>query len=159
MRELSTVDRQSLINAIANREGTAKQLAKWYDITTAELRTFLEDNREAVELARTAIETAEEEESTNLDISPKEMDQLWITQKAQRLARYELVADYLLEMLMNKRGMLGGADLSTALREFRSYAVAAANELGQLLHRGAGENPDGDTMSVDIAGVNIDNLR
>lgn len=156
MRELSAVDRQSLINAIANREGTAKELAKWYDITTAELRTFLDDNREAVELARLATE-AHEEESTDLNVSVKEMADLWITQKGQRLARYEIIADYLLELILSKR--LAGADMSTALREFRSYAVAAANELGQLLHRGAGENPDGDTASFDIQGVSIESLR
>jgi|SRR5690348_1746048 len=157
MRQLSTVDRQSLINAIANREGNARELAKWYDISTADLRTFLEDNREAIEMARQATELAEQESSKSLDVSPRDLDQLWIANKAERLNRYEIVADYLLDLIRSHN--LAGADLSTALREFRSYAVAAANELGQLLHRGAGEGAGGDTMSVDIQGVDIDQMR
>jgi len=158
MRELSTVDKQALINAIASREGTAQQLAKWYDITTEELRQFLEDNREAVEMTKTALDVAEEETTyTSSDVSPKELDELWITQKAARLARYEIICDYLFAQAIS--GLLAGADWSTALREFRSYAIAAANELGQLLHRGAGEGAGGDTMSVDIQGIDIDQMR
>jgi hypothetical protein len=157
MSELSNVDRQSLINAIANREGTARELAKWYGISTAELRAFLEQNREAVEMARTALDVAQEDSSNDLDVSPRDLAELWITNKGERLNRYEIVADYLLKEIMRQR--LSGADLSTALREFRSYAIAAANELGQLLHRGAGEGAGGDTMSVDIQGISVENLQ
>lgn len=158
MRALSTVDKQALINAIASREGTARDLAKWYDITTADLRQFLDDNREAVEMTRQALEIAEEETThTSADVTPKDLDELWITQKIARLRRYEIICDYLFAQAIG--GRLAGADWSTALREFRSYAIAAANELGQLLHRGAGENSEGDTASYDIVGVNIDTMR
>lgn len=159
MRKLSTVDMQSLINAIASREGNARQIAQWYDVTTDELRTFVEDNRESIEMAKTAIDVAEEEMSraSPAEVSPKDLAELWIGNKTSRLQRYELVCDYLYGQIMAQH--LSGADLSTALREFRSYCIAAANELGQLLHRGAGDSGDGDTMSVDIVGVDVNQLR
>lgn len=158
MRELSLVDRQSLINAIASREGTARELAKWYDTTPTELRAFVEDNREAIEIARQAIEIAEEENTASLaDVTPKDLADLWISNKVARLQRYEVICNYLFDMIQSKK--VFGTDLSTALREFRSYAMAAANELGQLLHRGAGDSGDGDTLSVDIVGINPENLR
>lgn len=158
MRELSPVDRQALISAIASREGTAREIAKWYDTTPDELRAFVEDNRPAIEMAKTAIDIAESEIVSKLsDVTPKDLADLWISNKTSRLQRYEAICDYLYVLIMEKKAF--GTDLSTALREFRSYAIAAANELGQLLHRGAGDSGDGDTMSVDIVGVDPERLR
>lgn len=151
------MDRAALITAIATREGTAKQIAKWYDVTVTELREFVEKNREAIEMAKEAIDIAEVEPTALNELTPKDLDELWITQKASRLHRYEVIADSLFEQIQS--GQSSGSDLSTVLREFRSYLMAAANELGQLLHRGSGENSMGDTMGVDIQGVNIENLR
>ncbi len=62
-----------------------------------------------------------------------------------------------MQQLMNSS--LSASELSTAVRELRSYMQLAANELGQLLHRGAGDAGDGSYLSVDINGVNMENLR
>lgn len=159
MRELSTIDRATLINAIAAREGTAKEIAKWYDVTEADLRQFVDENREAIQVAHDAMEASGTEETQADLVTPTELAQLWIGNKFARLHRYELVADYLFNQVMNQRSMLAGAELATVLRELRFYMTAAANELGQLLHRGAGEGAEGDTMSVDIQGVDIDQMR
>lgn len=142
------MDKLALINAIAAREGTTREIAKWNGLTVAELRQFVEDNREALEQARELIEASEKDSQA---ISPSELTELWISKKIERLARYQNIANHLYNECLR------GVD-STALREFRSYLVAAANELGQLMHRGAGDAGT-DSLSVDIQGVDLDNLR
>jgi hypothetical protein len=82
---------------------------------------------------------------------------MWITNKAQRLQRLQRVADIAYDDIVS--GGLVGAELATAVREFRSYLTSAANELGQLLHRGAGDSGTGDYLSVELNGVDMDSLR
>lgn len=154
MRSLTPVDRQSLISAIASREGTAKQLAERYRVSVDELRSFVEDNREAIERASDALQTTQASTAT---ITPTQLDDLWIANKFERLKRLQECADELYADAMH--GGLSGADLATAVREFRSYLMLAANELGQLLHRGSGDGGAGDTLSVEVAGVDMDSLR
>lgn len=157
--ELTAIDRQTLLNAIADRAGTARELAAQFDCTTEELRAFAEDNAPLLTSMRQAlIHTALVAPSDASGApSPTQLADLWLSNKFQRLKRYQDVADILFRDLSSAK--LAGADLSTAAREFRSYLQLAANELGQLLHRGAGEGGDGDTLSIDIQGVDINDLK
>jgi hypothetical protein len=148
MDTISPGERQALIIAIAAREGTAREISLQYDKPIAWLRRFVEENKEELKLARQALEADEGRE-----VTPTELQALWITNKGERLARYEQVANALFQEALNN------PTDSTVLREFRSYLAAAANELGQLLHRGSGEAGMGDTVSYDIQGVDLDNLR
>ncbi len=156
MESLSEADRIALINDIATRAGTIADLTKWYGLTKAELKTFLDQNKEAIEEARDTHE-GKEEQLTNPEPDPKQLDDLWITNKFERLKRYQEMADVLYADAIN--GSLGGADLATTVREFRSYAQLAANELGQLLHRGSGDAGTGDSLSIDFVGVDPETLR
>jgi len=147
MADLSPKLRRDLIHAIASKEGNALYISRKFDKPVAWLKKFVEDNKEALEEAREAL-SKEDQEPT-----PTELGELWISNKTERLRRYQAIADELF-----KESMADPTD-ATTLREFRSYLVAAANELGQLLHRGSGEvNPD-DTLGVDIVGVDLDKLR
>ena len=56
-------------------------------------------------------------------------------------------------------GGLVPTEFATAVRELRAYMTAAASELGQLLNRGAGDSGQGEYLSVDIQGVDMENLR
>lgn len=149
--ELSDVDRVALINAIAGREGNARAIAKRFGKTVAELRAFVEENREALELAREAIEASSQEDMRT--VPPASLAELWISRKLDRLHRYEKIADYLYEDIMS------GSTDPAVLREFRSYCNAAAQELGQLLHRGSGENGDGQRASYEFPGVDMGRLE
>jgi ABC-type transporter Mla subunit MlaD len=152
MRTLTVIDRQTLIYAIANREAKAGELAARFGLTVAELRQFVDDNRDEIEQTRDSIENAPMDQPT-----PTQLDQLWISNKFERLKRLQECAEILYQDATT--GGLSGADLSTAVREFRSYLMLAANELGQLLHRGSGDGGSGDTLSVDISGVDMDTLK
>lgn len=158
MIELSPADRLTLVNDIASRAGKASEIAKWYGATVAELKAFTEDHRAEIETAKERLAAPVNSKPELLtNPTPKELDELWLTKKTARLNRMEEVADVLYRDIMH--GNLAGTELATAVREFRSYLQAAANELGQLMHRGAGEaNPD-DTMSLQFNGVDLDNLR
>lgn len=136
------MDRQALIIAIATRAGTAAQLAKKFGTTVDDLRDFVEENREAIELAK---EAHEREELENAD--------LWITEKPKRLAVYQKVADDLYAEV------LAGNYDPTVLRELRFYLLAVGNETGQLLHRGAGTGSTGDSVRYEIEGVDMDLLK
>lgn len=149
MERMTPADKQALIIAIATREGTARQLALWYDLEIPQLRQFTEDNLEAIERARQAWEDSEQDPSS---VSPSELSELWISDKSARLQRIERVAGLLY------RDIVEGTRDATTLRELRSYMALAANELGQLLHRGAGDSGS-DTLNVDIEGVDFENLR
>jgi hypothetical protein len=85
------------------------------------------------------------------------LDELWITNKFERLKRLQDLAE--LQFQDAAHGDLVGADLSTALREFRSYLALAANELGQLLHRGSGESGTHEMLNVNIEGIDMEQLR
>lgn len=145
---MTEADRIALINAIATREGNARQLANRFGTTTDELRSFVADNREAIELTKQALGSTEE---SGDEVTPTQLGELWISNKYDRLQRYQKVADYLFENYKTLDPVV--------LRELRSYMMAAANELGQLLHRGSGEGNSGDTLSIDIAGVDMDTMR
>jgi len=153
MVKLSAADRLTLLNAIAGREGTASQISKWYGISVPKLKAFVEANREDLERIREELEANERDEvQDNSDINVADLDKLWITQKPARIARIQNIADLLYEEA--KRDPTD----STVLRELRSYMALVANELGQLLHRGAGESGT-DAMNVDIQGVDLEKLR
>lgn len=149
---MTETDRVALINAIATREGNARQLANRFGTTVDDLRLFVTHNREAITLAKEALVTDEEEDSR--DVSPMQLAELWITNKYDRLERYQAVADHLCRL-----ALIDGVYDPVVLRELRSYMMAAANELGQLLHRGSGEGNSGDSLSIDIGGVDMDTMR
>jgi hypothetical protein len=149
MQDMTESDKLSLINAIALREGSAKRLCEWYDLSKEELHAFLEANKEEIVRVRDQYEEAVEEDDQP---SPTDLSDLWISKKLERLHRYQVVANKLYIQATE-----GGID-ATVLRELRFYMTAAANELGQLLHRGAGESGS-DSLSVDIQGVSMDDLK
>lgn len=139
--------RQELIVAIAAREGTARELSKRFDIPITELRAFSKANAKAIRIAAEALEDEDTYEPPDI-VTPSTLGDLWIADKSARLKRYELIADRLFSQIMAHPS----AD-ATELRELRFYMTAAANELGQLLHRGAGEQSDGDKLQVEFLGV------
>lgn len=136
-----------LIADIATRAGTAKELARQYGCTVAELRTFTETYRAEIEAY------SEPPEIAAIDPTPTELGDLWITNKFERLRRIQAIADATLETIK-----AGGVD-QALLREYRSYLALAANELGQLLHRGSGDSAEGETLEVDIIGVNMEAMK
>jgi hypothetical protein len=155
MERLSKLDRQILINAIANREGNARELAERFNTTVSDLKVFVADNKPAIEAAQKRL--SGEAEQRPEELTPTQLDELWIGKKFERLRRLQEVAEAQYNSI--QQGHLLPAEMTTAVREFRSYLALAANELGQLLHRGAGEAAEGDTLGVDIQGVNMDDLR
>lgn len=148
MERLTDADRQSLLNVIALREANAGQLMRRYKATREELQSFVEENQDELERIRLETEASEEDSE---EPTPAELANLWIANKTERLQKLQNIADRLYIDCMNT------FDAAT-LREFRSYCAAAANELGQLLHRGAGESGS-DTLSVDIQGVSIEDVK
>lgn len=138
-----------LINAIATKEGTAQELADRYGYSIKTLRSFVEANKDAIIIAR---EEFERQSTSDTEPTPLDLDRLWIANKTRRVERLQAVAELLYEDCMR-----GGMD-AAALREFRSYCAAVANELGQLLHRGSGDSGS-DTLNVNFDGVDMDNLR
>jgi hypothetical protein len=153
MAELTPADHIALVNAIATREGNAKQLAQWYGTTVDKLRSFVEEHRGEIEQAKLEIEASSKDNESPNEVTPTELGELWIGNKFARLQRYENIANKLYDDAMSM-----SVPDSTVLRELRSYMVAAANELGQLLHRGSGETGT-DSLSVDIQGIDMENLR
>lgn len=150
MAEMTSVERAMLVTAIAEREGTARELADRYGYSVAFLRKFAKENQEAIQLASEAIKEASEGAT---EPTPGQLSSLWIANKIERLYRYEQIANKLYNEALH-----GGAD-STVLREFRAYLRAAAEELGQLLHRGSGEAETGDYVSYEIPGVDLGSLQ
>lgn len=152
-------EREQLVKAIALREGTAKEIASWFGLSASQLKKFVNANIAELEAYRDNEEELERE-ATKYDTSeptPTELNELWITNKFQRLRRLQELAELAYKDAMH--GNLAGADLATALREFRSYLSLAANELGQLLHRGSGDSGSDEILSVDIQGVDMESLR
>lgn len=170
---------RELIHAVALREGTARELSERFDMTTGELRAFTAIHLESIELVRETAEFADDEEvksGTKLrlvaaggalvgvpreeieedseSISPQQLDDLWITKKFERLKRYQDIAGRLIEMTKRPGYLLD----ATTLREIRSFMRYGAEELGQLLHRGSGEQ-GGTSVNYTIDGVDPENLR
>lgn len=143
---------QSLITAIAKRDLTARQLAQRYNVSTHALRRFVADNRGTIEATHEALQTPVH------IVTPMQLEDLWITNKFERLKRLQSVAEETYEAIINSSN-ISPAEFSTVVREFRSYLMLAANELGQLLHRGSGDSADGEILNVRIDGVDMDQLR
>lgn len=152
-------DEQRLIAAIALRVGTGQQIADLFGITLPGLKAYVEKNRERIQRAQDRIlgRTQEVEAPAPSQPTPGQLDDLWITNKYERLKRMQNAAEEMQAMM--ESGALAPAELATAVRELRSYMMLAANELGQLLHRGAGEQANGDVLSVEISGVDMETLR
>ena len=151
MEELTSIDIELLLTDLASRAGTAAQIAGWYGMTRAQLDTFVEANRGTLEAYRERI-TLKDDKSDIDQVTPTQLDELWIANKFERLLRVQTVADKLyFEACL--------APDAVTVRELRAYLAHAANELGQLLHRGSGEAGTGDTLSVDIQGVDMETLR
>lgn len=151
---MSADDRQSLIADIASREYTASQMAVRYGIPVPDLRQFVDKHKAAIEAERRRID--EPEDSTT--VTPTQLDDLWIGNKFERLVRLQTVAEKTYDSIVHGEAM-NPAEQAIVIREFRSYLMLAANELGQLLHRGSGDAGTGDVLSVDIAGVDMEMLR
>lgn len=143
MDELTQAELNALMRAIALKEGNAREISQRFGVPVPQLKAFVASNRDELATIR---------EAYDRNVSIEDLDKLWITQKTERLQRYQAVADKLYTEIMQ------GSRDSTDLREFRSYLAACANELGQLLHRGAGE-AGSDTLNVDIVGVDLENLK
>lgn len=152
--DITPTDKARLLHAIASREGNARAISRRYGYTTDQLREFVAENRD--EIAAMAEALASNETSSD-EPTPTELDQLWITKKFERLLRLQKLAE--IQYQDAATGDLEGVELSTALREFRSYLMLAANELGQLLHRGSGDSGTSDILSVEIEGVDLNNLK
>lgn len=150
-------ERQELIYTIAIRAGTAREIAERYGTTTTELRRFVADNREAIEAEQRRQEGPEDPQADAATLTPTQLEDLWITNKFERLKRLQQVSEKTEEMITS--GGMSVAEMTMAVREFRSYLMLAANELGQLLHRGSGDAGTGDSLSVDIQGIDMENLR
>ena len=143
MIHLTEEMRDSLVHDIASRQYTIAQLMDDYACTREQLEGFLSSNLATIEKAR-----AEHFPDLVAD------DPLWIANKNERLQRCQDVADRLYQSLITD-----GLGDAVALREFRAYLTYAANELGQLLHRGSGDTASGDMLNVEFTGVDTDTLR
>jgi hypothetical protein len=112
----------------------AGELADKYNCEVAELRAFVTKNREELEKVRGELDS----------------NGLWVTSKLARLRRYQ----YVLEMLLPNAYLMD----AMVIREIRSYLNDIADELGQLLNRGAGENTQGTRVDYTVNGVNPEDL-
>lgn len=151
-------EEQKLIYAIALRLCTGRQLAALFHTTVADLRVFVADNQERITKARERFENPEADNGKALSsIEPGQLSDLWITNKYERLRQIQYGAEKMKDYI--EAGGLAPTEFATAVRELRAYMTAAASELGQLLNRGAGDQGDGSYLSVDIQGVDMENLR
>ncbi len=168
--KLTENDRQTLIYQIAHRTAKASELAKEWHCTPAALKTFVDEWRlhiereayqPAVHIGAPPPEPEQPSEPPERadSVSPQQLADLWITNKFERLKRLQAVAEETEQMIMKSSLDMSANELAMAVREFRSYLMLAANELGQLLHRGAGDAGTDDTLSINIAGVDMENLR
>lgn len=176
--------RLEIIHAVALREGTGRELAERFSMPVDDLRAFVAEHEDSIrhiaeeaeweaqsdaeeakraEQAKTRLIAAGFEE-TNWEsafpddvVSPADLDKLWISKKAERLRRYQIIADRLFNNCVgqDQRGLTD----ATTLRELRSFMRYAAEELGQLLHRGSGEMSEGSTVNYSLPGVDMEDLR
>lgn len=135
---------QELLLDIARREFTTRQLMDMYELSKEELEAFVQDNYDMLTNLRNQLNDPNSELSEEVEVS-----QLWISSKVERLKRYQQIA----ERLINSQ-----VDDATTLREIRSYLRYAAEELGQLLHRGSGEGASDSTVHYSIEGVDMEKL-
>lgn len=149
---MDVATRQELIVAIAGREGTAGELAERFNMSVAKLHVFTRSHLPEIELAAQGLEEPNNEPEMDV-VTPAQLSDLWISNKSARLKRFEMIANKLFFAIM------AGTLDAVILREFRFYSQGAANELGQLLHRGAGEQSDGDKLSVEFIGVDPESFR
>lgn len=133
---------EALIQAIATRAGTVRELAERFGMTTDQVRQFAETNLAAIEQANKQYEEKLRE------------DGLWITSKSERLSRYQRVVDDLIDKLDN-----GEEYDALNLREIRTYMRYAAEELGQLMHRNSGQSDDDAFLNYSVAGVDLEQLK
>jgi small-conductance mechanosensitive channel len=148
--KLTEAEHIELIKDIANRAGTVAELCSWYGMSRAQLERFLEDNREAIEEeANGGAEPAQE----STEPTPTQLEDLWITNKFERLKRLQDIADMAIEYMKTE-----GAD-QAMMREARSMMMLASNELGQLLHRGSGDSAGTDTLNVVFDGIDTEVLK
>lgn len=161
--------RLEIIHAVALRQGTAGELARRFNMPVRALRAFVSEHEDSIrhvaeeaewEAQRAAEAAAHEEEMENAFpesiVSPADLEILWISRKTERLKRYQIIVDLLfLECTNPERSGLNDA---TTLRELRSYMRYAAEELGQLLHRGSGDMPENSTVTYTLPGVNMEDL-
>lgn len=160
---MDTELRLQMIHAVALREGTARELAERFNMPVKALRAFVAEHEDTIrhiaeEAAWEAQRAAAEAEAAPDDVVlPKDLDELWISKKTERLRRYQVIADQLFYACtaLDKRGLTD----ATTLRELRSFMRYAAEELGQLLHRGSGDMPEDATVRYVLPGVDMENLR
>lgn len=152
MLTLTVPERAELLNDIASRQYTGGQLARMYETTIPELKEFITKNKSILD-GLVSKETEQTPSDTFSEPTPKELDDLWISKKVDRLNKLQRVADVLYQDII-----FGNGD-ATNLREFRSYLMAAANELGQLMHRGSGDAGSGEMLSLEISNVDMDAMK
>lgn len=160
--------RLEIIHAVALREGTARELAERFSMPVAALRAFVTEHEDTIrhiaeeaewEAQEAAREVAEREQMDSENafpddvVSPSDLAELWISKKTERLKRYQIIADRLFEIANH------GSTDATVLRELRSFMRYAAEELGQLLHRGSGDMPEDSTVNYTLPGVDMEQLR
>lgn len=175
--------RLEIIHAVALREGTGRELAERFSMPVEALRAFVAEHEDSIrhiaeeaaweaENAAQEVEAAkaskgrtiaagfEEIDSENTfpdsDVDPITLDELWISKKSERLKRYQIIADRLFTACVVQGGR--GLSDATTLRELRSFMRYAAEELGQLLHRGSGDMPENSTVNYTLPGVDMENL-
>lgn len=149
------MNRNALIRAIALRDRTANELAIDFNLDVQTLKDFVELNRPAIQAERDRLDNPPPDTG---EPTPEQLSDLWITNKFERLKRLQEVAEEAYQNIVG--GMYDSpAEQATVIREFRSYLMLAANELGQLLHRGAGDAGEGDSLKIEIAGVDMESLR
>lgn len=115
-----------------------------------EIKQFVNKHRKELETARAAIEQTRAEIDENAD-DERAAPLLWIRNQTNRLHIYQTMV----EMLYAAARITFD---STVLRELRSYMFYAAQELGQLQHRGSATG-GGDTASYELVGVDMEALR
>ncbi len=149
--KLTEAEHIELIKDIANRAGTVAELCVWYGMSRRQLEAFLDANREAIE--EEASGGVEEPAETSTEPTPTQLEDLWITNKFERLKRLQDIADMAIDYMRTE-----GAD-QAMMREARSMMMLASNELGQLLHRGSGDSAGTDTLNVVFDGIDTEVLK
>jgi uncharacterized ferritin-like protein (DUF455 family) len=153
IEEMANADRALLISDIAARKYKASELAIYWQIPLDDLKAFVQEHRAMIEAEAERLNSPEQPDT----VTPQQLEDLWITNKFERLKRLQKVAETTYNAITD--GSQSTAELAIVVREFRSYLMLAANELGQLLHRGSGESGTGDSLSVEINGVDMGDLQ
>lgn len=144
--------RLELIAAIASKQWTGNELSERFNMPVAQIKRFVEENRTEIEEAYEAIQQARAEISPDIEESELADElNLWIRDQSKRLLIYQTMVEALY--------VAGRITFdATILRELRSYLLLAANELGQLQHRGSAAG-GGATATYEIPGIDLELLR